>query len=114
MKTAAFAIALMMGGAAAAQTASSDPVFPNTPGYLSAAEIAQPSNVNPELDARGIAVISAPAVVPDGWNGTLSMGIGGPEVDPVTGEMIEGADATYPACTAEITDNCVQKYERGV
>lgn len=113
MKTAIFAAAMMMGGAAAAQTTGTDPVFPNTPEPLSAAELAQPSNANPELDARGIPVISQPAVVPDGWNGTAYTGVGGPEVDPVTGEMIQGADDTYPICTAEITDNCVQAYEVG-
>ena len=67
--------------------------------------VVQPSNANPERDARGIAVISDPAVVPSGWNGTVSTGMGGPA---------EGSDASYPACTATVTDNCLQTYEVGV
>lgn len=97
MKTAAFAIALMMSGAAAAM-----------PGSL-----VQPSNANPEHDARGIAVMSDPAVVPAGWNGMMSTAVGGPLMDPVTGETVEADDDSYPACTATITDNCIQAYEVG-
>jgi hypothetical protein len=40
--------------------------------------------------------------------------MGGPLVDPATGETIEGADNSYPPCTANVTDNCIQLYERGV
>ena len=76
--------------------------------------IVQPSNASPELDARGIAVISDPAVVPDGYNGFAGTGMGGPLVDPATGEAIDAADDNYPACTATVTDNCIQLYERGV
>ena len=76
--------------------------------------IVQPSNASPEHDARGIAVISDPAVVPPGYNGFTGTAMGGPLVDPVTGETIEGADAGYPPCTATVTDNCIQLYERGV
>lgn len=76
--------------------------------------IVQPGNEDPEHDARGIAVISAPAVVPAGWNGLVVTAVGGPLVDPTTGETIAADDASYPPCTAEVTDNCVQTYERGV
>ena len=76
--------------------------------------IVQPSNAAPEHDARGIAVISDPAVVPDGYNGFAGTGMGGPLVDPATGETIAAADDNYPACTATVTDNCIQLYERGV
>jgi hypothetical protein len=76
--------------------------------------IVQPSNANPERDARGIAVISDPAVVPDGYNGFTGTAMGGPLVDPVTGETIDPADSSYPPCTASVTDNCIQLYERGV
>ena len=76
--------------------------------------IVQPSNANPERDARGIAVISDPAVVPAGYNGFAGTAMGGPLVDPATGEAVVGADASYPPCTAEVTDNCIQLYERGV
>ena len=67
--------------------------------------VVQPSNADPERDARGIRVISAPAFVPAGYNGIPATAVGGP---------VEGDDASYPACTAEITDNCIQLYERGV
>lgn len=75
--------------------------------------IVQPGNDDPEHDARGIAVISAAASVPSGWNGLVATAIGGPLVDPATGETVAGADASYPSCTAEVTDNCVQTYEVG-
>lgn len=70
-------------------------------------------NTNPEHDARGIAVISDPAVVPAGFNGVTGTAMGGPLVDPATGEAIDAADDSYPNCTAEVTDNCLQAYERG-
>ena len=76
-------------------------------------KVVQPSNADPEHDARGIAVISDPAVVPAGWNGTTGTAVGGPLVDPATGETVEGAEASHPPCTATVTDNCVQTYERG-
>jgi len=76
--------------------------------------IVQPSNANPEHDARGIAVISDPAVVPPGFNGFAGTAMGGPLVDPATGETVEGAEGNYPPCTATVTDNCIQLYERGV
>jgi hypothetical protein len=75
--------------------------------------VVQPSNANPEHDARGIAVISDPAVVPAGYNGTTGTGVGGPMVDPVTGATMTGADSSHPPCTATVTDNCLQTYERG-
>jgi hypothetical protein len=74
--------------------------------------VVAPSNANPEHDARGIAVISDPAAVPAGWNGITSGAMGGPLVDPVTGATVN-ADTSYPACTATVTDNCLQTYERG-
>ncbi|MEA3051188.1 MAG: hypothetical protein QOG72_91 [Sphingomonadales bacterium] len=77
----------------------------------STAQLVQPSNPNPERDARGIAVISAAAVAPAGWNGVPASAMGGPELDPVTGEA--AAMESYPACTATVTDRCLQTYERG-
>lgn len=65
-----------------------------------------PDNSNPEHDARGIAVISDPATVPPGFNGTPASAVGGP-LEPVAG------DASYPPCSRTITDNCLQTYERG-
>ena len=74
--------------------------------------IVQPGNAHPEHDARGIAVISDPAAVPAGFNGVTTTAVGGPLADPATGEAI-AADDTYPACSATVTDNCLQAYERG-
>jgi hypothetical protein len=131
MKIAAFTIALLLGGAAIAQTdTSTDAMAYDGDGAATAAwetegatvggagatvttaSLVQPSNSNPERDARGIAVISDPAVVPAGWNGTAAgSAMGGPEIDPATGEP--AAPETYPACTATVTDNCLQTYERG-
>ena len=147
MKTAAFAIALLMSGAAIAQT--TDPELDvdadvgvqadgdldvdadvdvdadattthSTTAHTMAStmpstgdRVAEPSNANPEHDARGIAVISDPAIVPAGWNGVAATAVGGPLVDPVIGETVGAADDSYPACSATVTDNCVQAYERG-
>ena len=99
-------------------TTSTDPAMPahttlavnTTP---ASPAIIQPGNSDPERDARGIAVISAPAVVPAGFNGVTGTAVGGPLIDPATGEAVDSADASYPACTATVTDNCVQTYEVG-
>jgi hypothetical protein len=75
------------------------------------AQLVEPSNAAPERDARGIPVISAAAVAPAGWNGVPASAVGGPELDPATGQA--AAPDSYPACTAAVTDRCVQTYERG-
>ena len=144
MKPAIFAVALMLGGAAIAQTTTPQttpsPDATNTPtgtmtdhrgmGHsttpasttattTSAAPasgtVVSAGNENPKRDARGIKVMSDPAVVPAGFNGVAdSGGMGGPLVDPATGETVDAAaPASTPACTAEITDSCLQTYERG-
>ena len=78
---------------------------------LPGGHVVAPSNANPERDARGIAVISDPAVVPAGWNGTMGTGVGGPLIDASTGDTT-AAESVRP-CTATVTDKCVQTYERG-
>ena len=140
MRTAAFAIALLMSSAAVAQptteaetdrgvnaeaqtgvTADVDAdVHAPTSAHTTAANmpmasgpVVQAGNSNPERDARGIAVISAAAVVPAGWNGVAGTAMGGPLVDPVTGATIDDTNHSYPACSASVTDNCLQTYERG-
>jgi hypothetical protein len=135
MKVTAFAIALMLSSGAVAQTTTdpdvrtdadvsaqtgtmthtSDISHPDTASTWTAgqlSQVVQPSNAAPERDARGIAVISASATVPAGWNGIAGTAMGGPLVDPATGQTMSGADS-YPACTATVTDNCLQTYERG-
>ena len=119
MKTAIIAIALLSGTAALAQTddvkPAEDPAMAPT---MTTGSVAMPSNAAPEHDARGIAVISDPAAVPAGFNGTTTalVGTGGPLVDPAdttaTAEPATTPDASYPACTRTVTDNCVQTYER--
>ena len=143
MKTAAFAIALLMSSAAFAQTTtttqpdvdldvgtqpdgdldvdadvdmvttthSDTMAYSTTTATAAGAQVVQPSNASPERDARGIRVISAAAMVPAGWNGSTGTAMGGPLLDPATGEAM--AQASYPACTASVTDNCLQTYERG-
>lgn len=109
MKTLMFAVALATGGAALAQTEpmKTDEMAMTAP----MSQIVQPSNANPELDARGIPVISDPAFVPAGFN--MAPGVGGPFVDASSPPPSEPATENYPPCTREITDNCVQTYERG-
>lgn len=98
----AAATAVTLGGSALAYQTTTTHSTTAVP----ADRMVQPSNANPERDARGFTVISAAAVVPPGYNGVPSAGaMGGP---------IEGADNSYPACTASVTDNCIQLYERGV
>lgn len=73
--------------------------------------VVQPSNANPRRDARGVRVISAPAMVPGGYNGTQSTGMGGPMVDPNTGQAVSDTGSAR-ACTRTVTDHCLQTYER--
>jgi hypothetical protein len=122
MKSAIFAIALLSGTAAFAQTDVAQPpadtVTMTTASPVSTGSVALPSNAAPERDARGIAVISDAAAVPAGYNGTPAPlnGMGGPLVDPAdtaaVGEPAATPDPAYPACTRTVTDNCVQTYER--
>ncbi len=133
MKIAAMTIALLMSGAAFAQTDDTALAYDGdgavtapyeTEGAADAmttvagadlttasTQISQPGNTAPEHDARGIAVISDPATVPAGWNGTAAgTAMGGPELD-ANGNPV--APETHPACTATVTDNCLQTYEKG-
>jgi len=119
MKTFLLATALTLSTAAIAQTEPE--VMPDstadtemtTSTMPSTGSVQMPSNANPEHDARGIAVISDPAIVPAGYNGTDATGIGGPLVDPATGEAVNPTDTAHPPCSRTVTDNCVQTYERG-
>lgn len=138
MKLVALSIALLMSGAAVAQTATTTDTATQDSAYGTTSEsmldhsttysttnqttlamapaspaVIQPSNQNPEHDARGIAVISDPALVPDGWNGLAGTAMGGPLLDPVTGEAVDDDEDSYPACSRTVTDNCLQAYERG-
>ncbi|HEX6375021.1 MAG TPA: hypothetical protein VFZ91_04815 [Allosphingosinicella sp.] len=127
MRMTAAAIALLLGGAAVAQTDTfagdayegdgvATTAFETEASFgLPAAaggQVVQPGNSAPERDARGIAVISDPAIAPPGWNGVpATAAMGGPELDAVTGQPLAPRD--YPACTASVTDRCLQTYEKG-
>ena len=132
MKTVMFAAALMISGAAIAQdypdtttttttttteviapvdTPMPEPLAVPNPAAPASGQLVAPGNTNPELDARGIPVISDSAVVPAGFN--MIPGVGGPFVDASSPPATEPATEAYPACTRTITDNCVQTYERG-
>ncbi|MDB5692366.1 MAG: hypothetical protein JWO81_1429 [Alphaproteobacteria bacterium] len=151
MRAAALAIALLMSGAAVAQTTNGTDTTPNNSDMSTSGQAAsqtdatdattqtdatatsdmnatsqtdmasnmatatgavvQPDNSNPRRDARGIAVISEAAVVPIGWNGVQGAAMGGPLVDPNTGQTVD-TTSNYPACSRSVTDKCVQTYER--
>ena len=113
MKTAIFAAALLLGGTAFAQTtnpaAGEDPAIDGT-------QTAAPSNADPEKDARGITVVSAPAEVPAGANDATPIPPGAVYTPNTNQQAVftpKPAAETYPACSRTVTDNCVQTYERG-
>lgn len=113
MKSAMFVAALMLGGAAIAQddaTTTTTTTEMSAPA-MTATQVAAPGNTAPERDARGIPVISDPAEVPTGFN--QAPGVGGPLVDASSPPPQQPATESYPPCTREVTDNCVQTYERG-
>ena len=95
MRSALMGALLLLSGAAVAQ--------PPTGG-----ETVAPGNTAPERDARGIPVISAPAVAPPGWNGAPNPAPASQPPAPM------GAATDLPPCSRTVTDRCVQTYERGV
>ena len=103
MKSALFGAFLLLGTAAAAQPTDRAP-------DPSGGTVA-PGNTNPETDARGIPVISAPAVAPAGWNQPPGTGTPAPASQPAPPM---GAATDLPPCSRTVTDRCVQTYERGV
>lgn len=110
MKLAFFAAALMIGGVGYAQTTSpeagDDPAIAGTQSQA-------PSNANPEVDARGVEVVSAPAEVPAGANEAVPAGPAVPSPNQAQVFAPRPAAQEYPACSRTVTDNCVQAYERG-
>lgn len=110
MKLALFAATLMVSGAALAQTTS--PAGGEDPAIAGTQTVA-PSNANPEEDARGVSVISAPAEVPEGANQAPPAGPAVPAPNQSTVFTPRPAAEEYPACSRTVTDNCVQAYERG-
>lgn len=79
---------------------------------LGAAALAQTSA--PERDARGIPVVSAPATAPAGANQTVQVPAGAQVVAAPNQSAVFSTQAsakTYPPCTKDVTDGCVQTYE---
>ena len=70
----------------------------------------------PERDARGIPVVSAPATAPSGANQTVAIQPGAQVVPAPNQSAVfttQASSKTYPPCTKDMTDGCVQTYERG-
>jgi hypothetical protein len=136
MKLAVLAIPLLLSGAVAiAQTATDDPIpapapgttalvptpDPSAPGGMSTTaittpasnKVVRPSNAAPRRDSRGIAVISDPAIVPNGWNGvTGSAAMGGPITDTADVQTTPTTAAGVPMCSRTVTDHCVESYRQ--
>ena len=139
MKKLVFAAALMLGTAAVAQDATQDDMTTDTttqtepvpapapaPGPAPAptmtaqptgpAQTVAPGNQAPERDARGIPVVSDPAQAPSGTNQPVSAPPGAQVVASSNQQaafQTQAATKEYPPCTKEVTDGCVQTYERG-
>jgi len=98
MKLAIFAAAaLAIGAAGQAQTTS--------------------DTSTPERDARGIPVVSQPATAPSGANQAVAVQPGAQVVPAPNQQAVfstQQSSKEYPPCTREVTDGCVQTYERGV
>ena len=110
MKSILFGAALLLGTAAIAQptdTQTTDTQAATTSTGTAGGAAVAPGNTNPETDARGIPVISAPAVAPQGWNGN------GPPAAAGSPAPAMGAATDLPPCSRTVTDRCVQTYERG-
>ena len=134
IKIAGLALTLLIGTAAMAQSAEAPDSFTpasgmtavvpvpddSAPGGLStqvittpaSGKVLQPSNANPRRDSHGIAVISDPAVVPNGRNGvTGGAAMGGPMDDSATVATVPTRKGT-PVCSAKVTDRCIESYRQ--
>ena len=80
------------------------------------AQTAPMTSGEPEKDARGIPVVSAPAAAPAGTNVPVSAPAGTKLVVNANQEAAFTATAAVgelPACSKTVTDRCKQTYERG-
>ena len=136
MKSVIFAAALLMGGAALAQetdttettdtTVTTDATTTTTTTTVTTpvattivttgtGMTVAPSNAAPERDARGIPVISDPAVAPAGANNPVVVPPGAqvvPAANQAAAFQTQASTESYPPCSRTVTDNCVQTYER--
>lgn len=114
MKIVLFATALAMSGAALAQT-ETDTTTTTTTTTMSTGATVAPGNAAPERDARGIPVISDPAMAPAGANEATVIPPGAqvvPNPNQRAAFQTQASSENYPACSRTVTDNCVQTYER--
>ena len=134
IKIAGLALTLLIGTAAVAQSADAPDSFTPAPGMTAivpvpddsapgglstqvittpaSGKIVQPSNANPRRDSHGIAVISDPAIVPNGWNGvTSAAAMGGPMDDSATVDTMPTRSGV-PVCSATVTDHCIESYRQ--
>lgn len=81
-------------------------------GGMTGGQTVAPGNQAPERDARGIAVVSDPAMAPPGTN---NMTTGATMMAGGQGSAFQSQPSSeeYPTCSRTVTDNCVQAYERG-
>ena len=105
MRSALFAIAIGLGTAAVAQSDMQ-------PMSAGAGQTVAPGNTAPERDARGIPVISDPAVAPAGFNQPPQPGGTGVPASATPAPMTDSGPT--PPCSRTVTDNCIQTNERGV
>jgi hypothetical protein len=109
MKLAIFAAALMISGAAYAQSTDTPAQAPA--GAMAGGTTVAASNAAPKRDARGVPVISSDATAPAGWNeGPHPAGTG---VSASASATPMGTATDLPPCTRKVTDHCMQTYERG-
>ena len=106
---------LAFGSAAVAQTSDAAAGAANATMTSQGAEATAPAtNSAPARDARGIPVVSATATAPAGVN---QMPTGNGAAVPAPNQSAafapKPADKEYKACTRDVTDGCVQTYERG-
>jgi hypothetical protein len=130
MNRVAFVVALLIGGVALAvsggalaqtetdadTTTTDTEMTTSTTTSMSTGRTVAPSNAAPELDARGIPVLSDPATAPPGVNEPHVIPPGMVvTVNPNQQFAFQSQPATesYPACSRTVTDNCVQAYETG-
>lgn len=119
MRTILLAAALSIGGVATAQTAGTDAVA------QADATVGSPDGTDPNAKAvppgDGITQQGTnpegQAVPPPGANQTITPIPGATIVPAPNQEAVftpKPASEDYPSCSKTVTDNCVQRYERGV
>jgi hypothetical protein len=115
MKPFLMVAALMLGTAAAAQTtdpATDTETNATTTTTMATGQTVAPDNSAPERDARGIAVVSAPATAPAGYNEPAHTMAPGEAAPPAGPAPTQGTAGPLPPCTRTVTDHCTQTYER--